>query len=66
MRDFKYNPHNQFKAIVYLTEFIKNKELSEQVKNQISSYYKEHRKTNPPKTKYQTQNHLYMKANEYC
>ena len=43
-----------YKAIVYLKDFIKDKELSEGVKNQISSYYKEHRKTNPPKAKYQT------------
>jgi hypothetical protein len=52
LSDFKYNPHNMYKAIVYLKDFIKDKELSERVKDQISKYYKEHRKTNPPKAKY--------------
>ena len=39
MKEFKYNPHNQFKAIVQLEGFIKDKELAELVKNQIRGYY---------------------------
>ncbi len=62
----RYNPHNLFKAIVYLDKFIENEGLANKVKQQISEYYQQYRKTNPPKSKYQTQNHLFLKLKEYC
>ena len=43
MAQFKYNPHNLFKAIVYLDKHIIDKELMEKVKLSISSYFKEYR-----------------------
>jgi hypothetical protein len=54
MASFNYNPHNQFKAIVFLDRYVDNKELAESVKTKISKYYEEYRKKNPPKSKYST------------
>lgn len=54
MKLSRYNPHNQFKAIVYLEKSIENIGLAKKVKQQIGAYYQQYRKTNPPKNKYQT------------